>query len=74
MNITKKQAIEHFRKEHLPLVLDQCGSDMPAIREAWNNFTDDLYKTGYISRKQVNDWCHPAYRLWPEVLLEKYNE
>jgi hypothetical protein len=47
---TKKQAIEDFRAEVLPYVLERYGKhDKTAIREAWNDYTDALCKERRIT-------------------------
>lgn len=63
MKMTKKQAVEFFREEILPVIkenYEQDGiADKPARREAWNNFTDSLCKDGQITLKQYKTWDNP---------------
>lgn len=63
MKMTKKQAVEFFREEILPVIkenYEQDGiTDKPARREAWNNFTDSLCKDGQITLKQYETWDNP---------------
>ena len=33
--------------------------DKPALREAWNDFTDALCKGGRIAQKQYDEWLNP---------------
>ena len=41
--MNKSLAVEQFRAEVLPSVFEQYGQDDgPAVREAWNNFADDI--------------------------------
>ena len=35
------------------------ASDKPALREAWNNFTDSLCKDGLITERQYETWANP---------------
>lgn len=56
--MTKKQAESIFKAEVLPAL---NRSDLPMVREAWNNFTDYLCKDRQISENQYNNWMHPAF-------------
>jgi hypothetical protein len=59
-HITKEEAIKEFRKHYVPSVVKRYGlSDKPAMRQAWNDYTDYLYHQGYISDKAVNNWVSP---------------
>ena len=53
-NFTKKQALKEFREFYLI-----PNNDIPAKREAWNNFTDSLCKDRIISSRQYNNWTNP---------------
>ena len=61
--ITRAQAIKDFEGFILPLVrqeYEQDGiPDIPARREAWNNWTDSLCQNGQISDWQYENWSHP---------------
>lgn len=58
--MTKAEAVREFKEEVLPYVVAQYGKDdRPAIREAWNDWTDMLQKDGRISAKQYNTWVGP---------------
>ena len=61
--ITFAQACEIFELDLLPYVkqdYEQDGvPDMPARRECWNNWTDNLNRDGQISDWQVYNWGHP---------------
>lgn len=63
--MTKQQAIADFKKNVLPFIKRRYESngrkDWPARREAWNNYTDDLHKSGVITDRQVNNWGQPAF-------------
>lgn len=63
MSMTKKQALEIFKEEILPVIkenYEQDGiADKIARREAWNNFTDSLCKDGQITLKQYETWDNP---------------
>lgn len=57
---TKKEALEYFRNEIKPAVVDQYGKgDKVAMREAWNNYTDMLCKDGQITLKKYESWTNP---------------
>ena len=59
--MTRDQAIKIFNKNALPLIHETYGiHDVPAVREAWNNFTDALHKDGLITDRQVNTWVSPV--------------
>ena len=61
--MTFAQACEIFTLELLPMIQEaheQDGiADMPARREAWNNWTDSLACDEQISDWQVHNWGHP---------------
>jgi len=59
-HMTKKEAWALFRK----MLICAFGkyfdrSDIPALREAWNNYTDSLCKGGEISSRQYETWTNP---------------
>lgn len=41
------------------LINEWRRTDRPALREAWNDFTDDLCKSGVITPKQYDTWLNP---------------
>jgi hypothetical protein len=58
--MTKVEAIKEFYTYVLPQVYQAYGKrDKPAIREAWNNFTDSLQREGKITEDQYNNWGNP---------------
>lgn len=57
-NITKAQALSQF-KEFNKDFLTKYKDDIPAKREAWNNYTDSLCKDGQITERQYNNWSNP---------------
>ena len=58
--LTKKEVVELFKQDVLPDVVKQYGKkDLPAKREAWNNFTDMLQKEGLITESQYDKWLGP---------------
>jgi peptidoglycan hydrolase-like protein with peptidoglycan-binding domain len=58
--LTKAEAVREFKAEVLPHVIAQYSkNDRPAIREAWNDWTDMLQKDGRISAKQYDTWVGP---------------
>ena len=62
--ITFAQACDTFTAEILPMIQEQHEQDgipdMPARREAWNNWTDALCTDGQISDWQYMNWSHPT--------------
>lgn len=54
--MTKREALEIFMLEILPGLPSR---DIPARREAWNNFTDSLAKDGQITERQYATWLGP---------------
>ena len=61
--LTKRQVLANFRIMVLPEVrhrYEQDGRvDVPARREAWNNWVDMLAKNGEITWKQAESWGNP---------------
>ena len=58
--MTKRQALEQFRAEILPYVVDRYGpTDKPAQSEAWNDWTDSLCKNREITLHQYESWVNP---------------
>lgn len=62
--LTKKEVEQQFKELILPSIrqaYEQDGRrDIPARREAWNNFTDSLRTDGQISEAAYNNWSAPA--------------
>lgn len=54
--MTYRQAVQHWRRYIKPSVPPR---DKPALRESWNNFTDELCKDGEITLKQYESWGQP---------------
>lgn len=60
--LSKKEAVEDFRKHILPLVQHPKNfgpNDKVAVRTAWNDYTDSLRKDGKISLRQYEIWSNP---------------
>ena len=58
--MTKAEAVAEFNSEIRPLVVAKYGpNDKPALREAWNDWTDGLCKARRITTKQYETWVHP---------------
>ena len=53
--MTKKEAVKLFKQNFHKLVK---GTDKPAIRQAWNDWTDLLIKGGTLP-KRAYDWTSP---------------
>ena len=58
--MTRDDAIKEFKRNILPLLRAEYGHDIPAVRQAWNNFTDTLRRDGLITDHQVNTWVSPV--------------
>lgn len=56
MRLTKKQALEEFRRYIWP---SSPYKDAIAKREAWNNYTDMLCKDRQITDAQYESWTNP---------------
>ena len=54
--MTKKEAIAEFRELYVDLI---PRGDAVMRREEWCNYTDYLYKCGYISSHQDRTWTNP---------------
>lgn len=54
--MTKKQALEEFRSVIIP---NLEWKDPTAVRTAWNDYTDYLCKSGFITGKQYDTWTNP---------------
>lgn len=54
--LSKNEVERMFWKEVAPTI---DPTDKPALREAWNNYTDTLCKCGLISARQYDQWLHP---------------
>jgi hypothetical protein len=52
--MTKRQALAEFRAN-----FDTTTTDKPAIRQAWNDYTDYLCKAGLITQHQYDTWLGP---------------
>jgi hypothetical protein len=59
--MTKREALKHFRwwLRGMILAKGSIATDLPAQREAWNNYTDRLCKNGDITLRQYENWTHP---------------
>ena len=62
--MTKKEAVESFKRVWMPVVRSTYErnkrADYVARSEAWNRFTDSLHKEGRITENQYNTWTHPS--------------
>ncbi len=58
--LTRKEILAMFKEEVLPYVKEQYEKDGRvdhiARREAFNNFTDSLFKDGMITEKTYNEY------------------
>jgi len=61
--INKKQAVEIFKSDIMPIVraeYEQDGiPDYIARRERWNDWTDSLCKSRQITLEQYETWSQP---------------
>lgn len=53
--MTKKDAIALFKEEYKDFLI-QKKKDIPAKREAWNNYTHSLLVEGEITNNQYENW------------------
>lgn len=57
--MTKVEAIRDFKNKIAPRVIARYGrNDRPALREAWNDWTDALCKDGLITERQYDSWVY----------------
>ena len=54
--MTKQEAKQSFAES---IILCIPVSDVPAIRQAWNNYVDGLQKSGQITQQQADKWVNP---------------
>lgn len=54
--MTKADALKEFRELYIPHI---PKGDIPAKREAWNNYTDYLRTERRITAKQYSTWDNP---------------
>ncbi len=53
---------EMFDRDILPSVVEQYGKDdYPAIREAFNNWTDGLCRDGQLAESQYQEYTYQGY-------------
>lgn len=60
ISIPYKEAVEDFKENVLPGVIETYGRDNAAMRQAWNNYTDGLLKSGLITSEQYHNWDSPC--------------
>ncbi len=56
--MTKKEAEQIFKDNYWHSI---PKNDKPAVRQAWNDFTDSLCKDGQITRHQYESWLFPRF-------------
>ncbi len=56
--MNKKQAEQIFKAEIMPYL---PKNDKPALRMAWNDYTDSLCRDGQITSKQYQNWTQPRF-------------
>jgi len=63
--MTKREAEQEFLKYEMPSIrlLEKRAEmkDRPMRRQAWNDHTDLLCKTGLITTHQYETWSHPSW-------------
>lgn len=61
--MTYEEVLSEYKEQVLPTIVMEYEldgeADIPARREAWNNFTDCLCKDNLITSEQYNDWECP---------------
>lgn len=55
-------AKREFLETHKSEFFNVYKHDKPALREAWNNYTDMLCKDGRITQHQYDTWLNPFDR------------
>ena len=59
--MTRLEAIREFNETIRLEVIRQYGkTDKPAMRQAWNDWTDALCKDGRITQRQYDRWLGPV--------------
>lgn len=60
--LTKTTAMRLFKDKHYREFLKPPKQrDVTMLREAWNNYTDQLHKDGLISKGQYEYWELPPW-------------
>jgi hypothetical protein len=58
--MTKQDALRDYNTRIKPYVVARYGpQDKPALRQAWNDYTDQLCKAGKITQRQYERWIGP---------------
>jgi hypothetical protein len=57
---TKPEIVDIF-KEQYPDIRDKAKTDKPFVRQAWNDFTDELSRAGQIPERG-RDWVNPILK------------
>ena len=55
--MTERELVNRFLTEEAPLVVERWGADQTALDEAFNDWTDQLCKSGEISEALYNEAC-----------------
>lgn len=53
-----KTAVQVLFEESHREILERKNKDKPAVRQAWNDFTDDLSRSGQIPERG-REWVNP---------------
>lgn len=56
--MAKQEATRIFRERYAAII--KAKKDKPAIRQAWNDFKDELHRDGSISYVQACNWVNPV--------------
>lgn len=64
---TKNQFAQFFKTEIEPTI---SASDKPALRQAWNDTTDQMHKAGELPARALN-WSHPK-RFYTKSELQRH--
>lgn len=57
---TKPEIVDIF-KEQYPNIQEKAKTDKPFVRQAWNDFTDEMYK-GNLIPERGRDWVNPILK------------
>lgn len=67
--ITKKEAMQMFEEDIVPGIVRKHGYERVATRVAWNEYVDQLVRSGWLTHPQADLWTNP-YDL-PRETLER---
>ncbi len=60
MAMSKTEAVTQFKQGYAN-IWPKLEKDKPMMREAWNNWVDELQKNGSITERQASTWTQPDF-------------